>query len=312
MDAREDAHGGGGYPHAPVTRVRTPIAALAALLALAFPGIAAAGFAPRLDVHIDPSTPSTPTATAVAIQQSSTDEASRRIEIAFPQGFAAAAATPAACSPDQEAQRACPESSRIGAASATTGFGSFNGGVYFGGPAGAHRRLIVFLSNGVFLFDRTLDGALADTGSGLVETFDNLADQPMQAFNLSLEGGPRSLVLSPSACGDYTFIGRFVSQSGVSAQSSAGVKILGCAEGSPSLAGVSLLPPRLALGQGATLSFTLSEPAAVTVALLRRGKPLPGSARTVAGRAGANSVPGIGHEARRAGVYPVEVRATDS
>ena len=280
-------------------------------LALLAPATAHAAYAPKLAVQIDPATPRSAPAVTSTITQASGETASKTVRVVFPKGFSppTTAVELQSCTADQEANRACPPESRMGAAEADASPGGhFTGTVNYGGFANGKTKLIVFLSNGISLFDQTIEGFVEITPDGFVTTFDNLPNVLTTSFVLKLDGAPRSLLTNPAACGEYTFAADFTSQQGEKATSSSPVEITGCPPSPLRIDRVHLTRAKLRRGRTTTLRIDLSEPASVVV-IVRR----PGGARlktyTLDGQAGVNRLRGIGRRLR-AGRYRIEVRAT--
>src|SRR3954463_10113427 len=201
------------------SRVAMPMAVLAAGV-LAVP--AQASYAPRLDVTIDPSAASTPTALTATVTQGAGDDPTRTVAVTVPAGFPLSLSGPA-CSGGQEAAFACPEASRIGIASVATPAGGLDGNVYFGGASGSRSKLVLLLSDGAPLFPRaaTFEGYV--DGSQLV--VDGLS---ATALTLHFAGAPRALVQTPATCGEAAFLGHFVSEAGAQADSRSTVNVDGC------------------------------------------------------------------------------------
>jgi len=283
----------------------------AALVALALvPASAQAAYAPKLSVQIDPTTPRAAPAVTSTITQASGETASKTVKVAFPKGFSppTTAVQLQTCTADQEANRACPPETKMGDAQADASPGGhFTGTVNYGGFVNGKTKLIVFLSDGISLFDQTIEGFVEITPNGFVTTFDNLPNVLTTSFVLKLDGAPRSLLTNPATCGDYTFSADFTSQKGEKASSSSPVQITDCPLPPLRIESVRLAHRKIRRGRTTTLRISLSEPASVVVRVLR-----PGGGRlktyTLDGRAGANRLRGIGKRLR-AGRYRVEVRA---
>lgn len=282
----------------------------AAALALLAPATAHAAYAPKLSVQIDPTTPRAAPAVTSTITQASGETASKTVQVAFPKGFSppTTAVQLQACSSDQEANRACPAESKMGDAEADASPGGhFTGTVDYGGFVNGKTKLIVFLSNGISLFDQTIEGFVEITPNGFVTTFDNLPNVLTTSFVLKLDGAPRSLLTNPAACGQYTFTADFTSQQGEKAGASSPVQITDCPLPPLRIDSVRLARSKIRRGRSTTLRIALSEPASVVVTVRR-----PSGARlktyVLDGQAGANRLRGIGR-GLRAGRYRVDVRA---
>jgi len=276
-----------------------------AALAAAFPAAPAqAAYAPRLDVSIDPSAPSTPTALTVTVTQAPREEPSRSFELAIPPGFGVTLGG-TACDPGQEAAFACPEASRMGLAEASAPAGAYSGGIFYGGEGG---KLVVLLSNGgLFPQPLTLEG-FADQGT---LAFANLPEAGLAALTLRFGGAPRTLLTTPATCGPYTFTGRFVSQSGAQATSQSAVTVDGCTDVPPQISGVAVRPRIARAGRTAVVSFVLSEDAAVQLRMRRVGHGGSRLAGSLDGHAGHNTV-AVATRRVRPGTYELMLQATDS
>ena len=291
-------------------------AAFAAALLLV-PAAAHAAYAPKLDVKIDPATPSTPPAITSTITQAAGETASKTVRVSFPAGFTAPNPPVMVdiCTAEQEAARACPEGSQIGKANATASVIALpvqlTGTVHYGGVVDNKIHLIVFLDNAMLNQHVTVDGfvEVRPTDFGFDTVFDGLPDQLTTSFTLALDGAPRSLAVNPVKCGDYDFAGAFTSQKGEQATSSSTVTISGCKTPPLVLSPLDLAPERPRAGRGATLTYNLSEDSAVIVTVKRKRGGKQVQRLTVAGHTGANSVKRVGRKLK-AGSYVVRVIAT--
>jgi hypothetical protein len=281
-------------------RVSVVLAVVAGAVAAA---PAHAAFAPRLDVSIDPSARSTPTALTVTVGQAAGEEPSRGFSLAIPQAFGVSLGG-TACDPGQEAAFACPEASRMGLAEASASAGAYSGGIYYGGQGG---KLVVLLSNGgLFPQPLTLEGH-ADQGT---LAFDQLPDAGVDTLTLRFGGAPRPLLTTPDQCGPYAFTGRFTSQSGAQATSQSAVNVDGCTQVPPQISDIAVKPRIARAGRAATLTFTLSEDAAVEVRMRRVGHGGSRLAGTLDGHAGKNAL-AVATRRVRPGTYELALQATD-
>jgi hypothetical protein len=276
----------------------------AAVLAVVAGAIAAApahaAYAPHLDVTIDPSAHATPSALTVTVTQAEGEEASRAFALEIPSGFAVSVGG-STCSPSQEAAFACPEDSRLGLAQAS---GGYSGGIFFGGGA----KVIVLLSNGgLFPQPLTLEG----TATPGALRFDDLPNAPVTGLSLRFGGAPRQLLTTPDGCGAYVFVGRFTSQSGATVQSTAPVNVDGCTENPPQISDIGVKPRIARAGRQATVTFTLSEDAAVEVRMRKIGHGRPKVVATLEGRSGVNTL-AVATRGVRPGAYLLELQATDA
>jgi hypothetical protein len=275
------------------------------------PASAQAVYAPRLDVTIDPSAVSTPTALTATVTQAPGEDASRAIAAQIPAGFGLAGFPAAACDPGQEAARSCPEASRIGNAEVASSAGQYSGGVYFGGLSSGRAKLVVLLSNGgLFPAPITIEGFVEARPDGLLATFDNLPNVPVTSLTLRFDGAPRALLSTPAACGHYPFVGRFTSQAGAQTESRSSVTVDGCADVPPQISEIAVAPRIARAGRPATLSFKLSEDAAIEVRMRRIGHRTARTIGQIDGKAGPNAL-AIATRRLRPSAYLLEVEATD-
>jgi hypothetical protein len=189
--------------------------------------------------------------------------------------------------------------------------GQYSGGVYFGGLSGGRAKLVVLLSNGgLFPAPITIEGFVEARPDGFLATFDNLPNVPVTALTLRFDGAPRALVSTPAACGHYSFVGRFTSQAGARSESRSSVTVDGCADVPPQISEIAVAPRIARSGRPATLSFKLSEDAAVEVRRRRVGRAGARPIGHIDGRAGANALT-IATRGLRPGAYVLELEATD-
>ncbi len=187
---------------------------------------AGAAYAPQLSARLDPSTPSTPAALTLTLRQQPGESANRTEVVRFPPVFRFNPAfAVVGCSPADENAGACPDTSRIGQASADTQLGQFAGPVFLTQDF----RVVIFLHGFAGLVQQKVEGTMRVAPDGWVESvLDNLPPVASTAGEIRLEPGARSLVLTPDRCGSYTIDGRFVSHNGETAASRAAVTISGC------------------------------------------------------------------------------------
>lgn len=296
--------------------LRTSHLAAVAALALAVPASASAAYAPKLDVKIDPTTPSTPPAVTSVITQAAGETASKTVKVSFPAGFSLpqeSSITP--CTNEQEQARNCPDGSKIGDAHATAPVLALSvqldGHVYYGEPVGSKIKLIVFLDNDMLNQHLTVEGfvTIRDIDGGFDTVFDNLPNQETTSFTLALAGGTKSLLINPAKCGDYVFKGAFTSQSGEQATSDSTVTVSGCKTPPLFMSPVDLTPTHARRSRGTTLDFNLSEPAAVVITVKRAGKRV--TTKQLAGVTGSNTLKHFGRRFKP-GKYSVKVVATTS
>ena len=296
--------------------LRTSHLAAVAALALAVPASASAAYAPKLDVKIDPTTPNTQPAVTSVITQAAGETASKTVKVSFPAGFALPQeSTITPCTDQQEQARACPDSSKIGAAHATAPVLALpvqlDGTVNYGEPVGSKIKLIVFLDNAMLNQHLTIEGfvTIRDIDGGFDTTFDGLPNQETTSFTLALDGGTKSLLINPAKCGDYVFKGAFTSQSGEQATSDSTVTISGCKPAPLFMSPVDLTPTHARRSRGTTLEFNLSEPAGVVITVKRAGRRV--ATKQLAGVMGTNTVKHFGRR-YKPGKYSVKAVATTS
>jgi hypothetical protein len=279
--------------------------ALAALLAaLALPATAGAAYAPHLTATVDPTAPSRPAALTTTVTQAPTENASRTVKVLLGRGFSPYLfSTVKPCGN----ARPCPADSQLGTASAATVFGQFNGPVDLLGVENGAFQLAIFLSGnvlGILPQSQTLTGTVAATPQGILTTFDNLPNLLTTSLTLKLEGAPRTLLQTPSACGQYAITGDFTSQQGEHATSVATVTIAGCP---PVASALRLTPRHPRRGARLRLTYLMSEAAPVRVRLRQlapRRRVL--LTKQVSAAAGSNS---LALRGRRAGRYRIELTA---
>ena len=129
-----------------------------------------------------------------------TDAANKKVTVTLPKDFSVnLAALGTLCSEEQFGARACPEASKVGAASAASPLlpGSLAGAVYLvAQPKGALPKLSFNLDNP--LLSLRFDGLIALTGGAITTVFDNLPDVPLDRFTLSLNGGDKGTLTANS------------------------------------------------------------------------------------------------------------------
>lgn len=241
--------------------------ALAALLVAA--ATASAAYAPKLEIKIDPSTPSSPVAITSKIIQASGETANKTVKVAFPPGFAAGLKSKVQpCTPEQEAADTCPPISEVGSAQAVTAIATLTGPVYLELVNGTQLRLAIHLSGLGGLIKQNVYGDIILSGGRVNTVFDNLPNTATTLFELDLLGGDKALSVTPRTCGPGTFDAQFTSQNGEQATSQAQVTISGCPT-TPVVSAVSVRPKSFRAirrfsdtqrrGFSTTLRYTLSE-----------------------------------------------------
>jgi hypothetical protein len=169
----------------------------------------------------------------------------------------------------------CPPGSRVGGVEVSApALGSLAGAVYLGEERPGERfRLFVVVPGPGFVLKFV--GALkVDPVTGrLSATLSNLPQVAIARIVMSLDGGPRSLLATPLACGPAAATASFAPYGGGPAVGSTAA--VGIAGRVPALQcpGMSPFAPRLALGQSTNLA---GRPNVVSMALSRAdGEPLP-------------------------------------
>jgi len=287
-----------------------PLAAVVLAL-VALPASASAAYAPHLAASIDPTTPGKPVALTTTVSQAAGETASRTVKVQMPLGFTPnLGSTIKPCPAASVQARACPTDSLLGTASATTPFGPFAGTVNLTGLGTGGFQLVVLLSGkvlGLLPINQTLNGTVTSTPAGFLTTFDNLPSILTTTLTLHLDGPPRTLLVTPTACGPQTIGGDFTSQNGEHATSSATVTISGCPPPAPSISRVRVTPRRPRARQTLRVSYRLSA-AATLVLRLRQLSPRRRVVvtRTLSAPAGAGSLRLRGP---RSGRYRVELSA---
>jgi hypothetical protein len=295
--------------------------AVAALCVLAGP--AAASYAPKLDVKIDPATASQPVAITSVITQAAGETPNKTVKVSFPAGFGTnPSAKIGSCTPDQEAARACPEDTKIGDAKATAAVGGavpleLSGPVHYGGPQpDSTIKIIVFLTDSLNLQPQPpIEGfvSVRKTDNGFDTLFDNLPNTLTTNFTLAFSGANLALTQTPAKCGTYTFKAQFTSQNGEQAAGSSDTKVGGCVPVAPRMGSIGFTAEKVRPGKSTTIDFTLSKDASVVVdvkARKKHGKRLL-KQRTLAGKQGTNELRLKIPRKARPGKYKVTVTATD-
>ena len=185
------------------------------------------------------------------------------------------AALARACSVEQAAARACPDSARVGTVRAVTPLLAqpLGGAVYLAARANAPLPgLTIQLADPIPL---RLEGTAELTTDGLKTTFTGLPDVPLSAFRLDLAGGDAGVfALAEDLCATPPppVTAAFVAQSGRQAAETAALDVAGCTD-----------PPRVAAADHAP---ALGPPEGARARRRRAGRPRPAvRPRPAAGRA---------------------------
>ena len=235
---------------------RALVAAALALVAAAAP--ARAAYDPQLSVSVDPPAPATAASLTATLTQASGERATQSERVRFPPRFGFNPGLRVArCAPDQERAAACPPDSRIGNASAQTMFGEFAGPVFLTGDF----RFVVFLRGLAGLVEQEVSGYVVLDPDGSTESvLENLPDVPSTLSRVTFDSGPRSLFLTPRACGRYVLDARFTSHAGEQVTRHVPIDIKGC-DTAPRFVATDARRARVA--------WQLSEPAATVVDVYR-------------------------------------------
>jgi hypothetical protein len=175
-------------------------------------------FAPGMEIGIDQPRPDTVTSHSIGLTQPG-DVGGRAVShvkkavVRLPVGTTlnpSLAPTLALCSdaqfgPQGDSNVKCPAASLVGhVAFDNPLLGTVPGDVYFGrSPGDPYRLLIIGRKAGVTVKIKASVRPDDDTGQ-ITTIFDNLPQVPFTKFNLTFNGGPRGVVVTPPACGTYT------------------------------------------------------------------------------------------------------------
>jgi hypothetical protein len=177
-----------------------------------------APFAPGMEIGIESPTVDTPTSHSIGLTQPG-DVGGRQVShvkkavVRLPVGTSlnpSLAPTLELCSdaefgPQGDPTVTCPAASLIGhVAFDNPLLGTVPGDVFFGrAPGDPYRLLIIGRKSGVTV--KIKASVQPDDATGQITTiFDNLPQVPFTKFNLTFNGGPRGVVVTPPACGTYT------------------------------------------------------------------------------------------------------------
>ena len=235
-----------------VKRTRIPVLALALSLLAAAPAHAA--FFPDLTLGIDPPSAATAPAVTATITQPAADSAIQRFTLTLPKGFEAANAPGASeCAPAAVLAARCSAATRIGTVDGRIGNSiGFSGSIHK--LAGGRFAAIVSALNGSIA--QVIPGSLTKRSDGSLDLrLDQLPALALTSLSFRFEGGDRSLVRTPAACGEYQVDGKFTSRAGELALDRTTVPVTGCS-GVPAVqvANVRLSSARFRAG-GSPLSY---------------------------------------------------------
>ena len=158
------------------------------------------------------------------------------------------------CTAEQEQASDCPESSRLGLATVETLYGHGEGVIYL---TSDFRLFIPFRAYGP-LYEQAISGRIHGLDNGMAEiVFDNLPPMQVLQARFALDGGARSIFITPRRCGAYTAGAKFVSHNGTVVETSFPLNISGCAE-PIAISGARVAPTRVRAGRRPTLVWQLS------------------------------------------------------
>ena len=109
-------------------------------------------------------------------------------------------------------QSECPESSKVGSLSLTSGAlpGSLPGYIYIGEPKAGDRYRLIFAANGFGIHVKLAGSVYPDPRTGqLTVSFENLPQTPFSNFNLHFFGAERGLLATSTHCGTYPVTSTF-------------------------------------------------------------------------------------------------------
>lgn len=200
-------------------------------------GCEAVPYSPNITLAQDTTAPGRPFALTATVSQADDEAHNKSIRVDFPKGIGInIGSTVTPCTADAAARRQCPESSRMGTASATSrllpepgllpGNDLLEGPVYLTGFEGSKLSLSIQLSGFV---DLTINGTAGlNPDSTLTASFDNLPQVPIRTFTLSLFGGEKSMITNPEDCGSHSSLATFTSHSGKVETVEAPLQVTGC------------------------------------------------------------------------------------
>ncbi len=252
------------------------------LLALGAPATAAATYAPQVEISIPTAGgPSSPAAMVSTVTQRDGEDATRSVEARLPGtfGFNSAFSLPG-CSPADERAGACPDSSRIGRLHAVSPFGEAHGTLHLTEDFRLWGRLDAYGGLVRMPFGGVME---VHPGQVVVVRFDGLPDLPVRRLSLALDGGDRTPLALPRACGEHTISLRLVSQKGEERTSGHPIVVDGCPE-IPEVVSARLDHRRVRTGSGTVLRWKVADAGGTRVDLqmLRRNRWVPGGSRTIA------------------------------
>ena len=228
------------------------------------------------------------------ITTSSGQSAIASVSVAFPKAFGFNERFhPPRCQPEEEADRACPDGSRIGTIDAESQFGPATGSVYITQDF----RLVAFASAAGGAVQIKAEGTISVTpDDGFAVNFTGLPNLPVSSVRLALLAGELSLLKLPATCGSFKLPVVFTSHAGEHAEATPSIAVTGCPE-PLAVTGVTVTPA----ARGTTVRWRVTPAATATQVTLERG------ARTVSRR--VTRATHVRFGALRPGRYRVRLRA---
>jgi hypothetical protein len=240
----------------------------AVLMLLAAAPAAQAAYDPRFSMKIDPTTPGSPVAITASVTQASGESATASQRVRFPPSFGFNPAFDVVpCPKAAEDAQSCPESSRIGNASAQTTLGEFTGPVHLT----EDYRLVIFLRGLGGAVTQVVQGYFVLHPDGSVETvMDGLPNMQSTSGSIALMGGSKSTLLTPRTCGTHTVTAVFESHDRDRAERSAAISIAGC-DTRPRFVVAAATPSRVRRRSARTvLAWRLADSGSATAVSIRR------------------------------------------
>lgn len=205
---------------------RTALLALAAAMAAAVPSGADAAYSPTLELTFDRYEPAIAPAVTAVMRQQSGEDTTRTIAARFPPEFTLNPAfAVSGCTPAREQSDSCPPESRLGAVSIMSSFGPASGTLFLAEDF----RIVASIQALGGLVRQRLTGRVRALDDGSPEVvFDDLPAVPVTESRIALDGGPRSIFITPRRCGRHEVGARFVSHDGAEVKMMHPLEIVGC------------------------------------------------------------------------------------
>ncbi|HEY3185861.1 MAG TPA: hypothetical protein VGJ70_00210, partial [Solirubrobacteraceae bacterium] len=185
--------------------------------------------APTLGTDKQPAKTSSHPPFSTVVTQPDHQGAIRKTVVKLPAGLSVnLLALQSVCEPDQAAAGACPDSTRVGSAQATSPLlpTPLAGPVFVvRNPGGAFPKLSVDLHG---VFNLRLEASTSVDRGRLVTTLDNLPAAPVSRFQLDIDGGPKGLLtVEKNLCPKPTMDSTFESYGGQSTTQTSPVRVVG-------------------------------------------------------------------------------------